>query len=110
MYPYKPDLPALNPPSNRVRVSGRILMQFRGRGPWTLFKTVAPCTREHEEAFDPSRWLNCSAQVFDGPLEHVEADIFAAVGTTPNHSIYPGTRYRVELRIQSVTHAHLATE
>mgnify|MGYP006304034993 CR=1 FL=1 len=85
-------------------------MQFRGRGPWTLFKTVAPCTRKREDAFDPSRWLNCSAQVFGLRLEHVEADIFAAVGTTPDHSTYPGTRYRVELRIQSITHAPLEAE
>jgi hypothetical protein len=91
-------------------VRGRILMQFRGRGPWTLLKSIAPCTRKRDAALDPSLWLNCSSQVFSGPLEHVDGDVFAAIGTTPPHSTYPGTRYRVELRIQSITHAPVFTE
>jgi hypothetical protein len=84
-------------------------MQFRGRGPWTLLKTIAPCTRTRDAALDPSLWLDCSAEVFDGQLEHVVGDVFAALGTTPSHSTYPGTRYRVELRVQAITHVPVST-
>lgn len=109
MYPYQPNVPDLDPPSDLVRVRGRVLMQFRGKGPWTLLKTIEPCMRTLDTALDPRLWLDVSSQVFDGELEHLGDDLFAALGTTPAHSIYPGTRYRVELRIQAITHGPVST-